>query len=227
MSGLQVKGGIEQLQHGDPANGVANVAGGTANGTASLLALTGRMSGAVRAGGMGAVIDGVNDIYQGRKTGQTFRGVEGGVKTAAGVAMLSGTAAAGPAAVGYVAYTGTRAGLSVKIWGDKTGNDSVTRRMDERINAEENAAYVRISDRNRDYRAASTDVHGKTAEQMKAGGDDRHAVTRAILGEQQQAEDCRAVGDGAGVERAAARLQSLRAQQSRINAVFSEDRGAY
>lgn len=227
LSALQVKSGLEQLRSGDTANGAANVGGGTANGASSVLALTGRMSGALKAGGAGAIIDGVSDLYQGHKSGQSYRSLEGGAKTAAGVAMLSGTAAAGPAAVGYVAYTGTRASLSVKVWGDKTGNDILSSRMDERINPDENAAYARQSDRNRSYRDSSGYVHGMSAKQLKASGDDRHAVTRAILGEQQQVEDCRAVGDSAGVEQAAARLQSLREQQARINAVYGDDLGVH
>lgn len=227
LSALQVKSGLEQLQRGDTANGAANVGGGTANGASSVLALTGRMSGAMKAGGAGAIIDGVNDLYQGHKSGQTYRALEGGAKTAVGVAMLSGTAAAGPAAVGYAAYTGTQAGLSVKVWGDKTGNDFLSSRMDERINPSENAAYARQSDQNRNYRDSSAYVHGASAEHLKASGDDRHAVTRAILGEQQQVEDCHAVGDSAGAAAAAAQLQRLRDEQARVNAVYGEHQGTY
>lgn len=110
--------GVNQLREGKVVEGGLDVAGGAAGvvsgGAATTSAVMGAAApaivGTLAAGGAGvaAAADGIKDIYQGVRDGNTEQAVTGGVKTVAGGLMVGGAATANPIAVGAgaVLYAG-------------------------------------------------------------------------------------------------------------------------
>lgn len=222
LSALQIKEGAAQVVQGDTANGIANMGMGTTNGAASVYALGGRLVAAGRLGGASALIDGANDVYQGRTSGQSWRVAEGGLKTGAGALMLSGTAAAAPAAVGYFGYSATRALMSAHLGEGPSGDERVTANLDLAFNEGENHEKEALDSRNHHYAAETCGLERLSAEQIRDRGEDRHAVTRAILGAQQEGEDARARGSAEDAHYAEVRVDQLRAAQRRVNDVYGQ-----
>lgn len=113
-----VYNGVNQMRDGkivegglDTVGGAAGVvSGGAATTSAIMGAAAPAVVGALAAGGAGvaAAADGIKDIYQGVRDGDTEQAVTGGVKTVAGGLLIGGAATANPIAVGAgaVLYAG-------------------------------------------------------------------------------------------------------------------------
>lgn len=119
--GLEIAHGISELRHGETVLGSFDVAGGAAGVTGGAAATvnafglatapaTAAALGTVAGVGFGAVavIDGAKTIYQGIKEKDTEKTVVGGVKTAAGGAMIAGVCTANPVLIvgGAATYAG-------------------------------------------------------------------------------------------------------------------------
>lgn len=118
--GLEVAHGVNELREGKTVEGALDVGGGIAATTSGVAATTAAYSsttavagiglGAIAAGGAGvaAMADGIKGVYEGIKEKDTEKGVVGGVKTAAGAAMLAGACTGNPILVagGAVTYVG-------------------------------------------------------------------------------------------------------------------------
>jgi hypothetical protein len=118
--GFETAHGISELKEGKTVDGSLDVTGGVAGMTSgaaitttafsSVSTVAGISLGAVAAGagGVVAVADGVKDIYHGIKEGDAEKGVVGGVKTAAGAAMIAGACTGNPILVagGAITYVG-------------------------------------------------------------------------------------------------------------------------
>jgi len=119
--GFEVAHGISELREGKTALGAFDVAGGAAGvtgGAAATVNAFGLASAPATAAALGtvagvgfgavAVIDGAKTIYQGIKEKDTEKTVIGGVKTAAGGAMIAGVCTANPVLIvgGAVTYAG-------------------------------------------------------------------------------------------------------------------------
>jgi hypothetical protein len=118
--GLETAHGINELREGKTVDGSLDVTAGLAGVTsgaattataftsATTVAGVGLGALAAGAGGVVAVADGVKDIYHGIKDGDTEKGVVGGIKTAAGAAMIAGACTGNPILVagGAVTYVG-------------------------------------------------------------------------------------------------------------------------
>ncbi len=126
--GLQYYNGLEELQAGKTAEGVSDVGGGVTNMAAGGAMIAGRVALGTTLGGVAATGDGIKDIYVGVRDGDVERGVVGGVKTAAGGAMIAGVATANPILIaggavtygGAVVYENREAIADGAVWvGDK------------------------------------------------------------------------------------------------------------
>jgi len=103
---LQVYGGANEIRDGKTVEGSADIAGGTANVVAGGAMLAGRVALGTTAGGVAAVIDGGVGIYKGIRDHNVEEAAVGGVKTAAGAAMIAGVVTANPVLIvgGAVTY---------------------------------------------------------------------------------------------------------------------------
>lgn len=102
---IQAFGGVQELRHGHKVDGAADVSGGAANVVAGGAMLAGRAALGATAGGVVAVIDGGKDMIDGVRSGNREETVVGGVKTAAGAAMIAGVATANPVLIAGGAIT--------------------------------------------------------------------------------------------------------------------------
>lgn len=106
--GFQVAEGVGQIKDGDAIEGGANVTAGTGSMVAGGALIAGRVALGTTTGGAVAVVDGAKDIYVGIRDGNVEKAATGGVKTAAGGAMIAGVATANPILIagGAIAYGG-------------------------------------------------------------------------------------------------------------------------
>jgi hypothetical protein len=105
---FQIYEGVQEIRDGKLVEGSGNLAGGSANTSASVVMLGGRMVLGTSLLAAGASIDGGIDLYKGIKTTNTARIVMGGVKCAAAGTMTSGLVTGQPVIVivGGVIYVG-------------------------------------------------------------------------------------------------------------------------
>lgn len=94
--GAQAADGIQDIQNDHIGIGGAKLTGGAANATSSVAWLAGRSSLSGVAGGVGAVVDGGIQIYQGVQEDDSFKVTIGSVKATAGICMAAGTATGQP-----------------------------------------------------------------------------------------------------------------------------------
>jgi len=106
--GFQVADGVNQLQKGKIVEGGADVTAGAGSMVAGGAMMAGRVALGTTTGGAVAVVDGAKDIYVGVRDGNIEKAATGGVKTAAGGAMIAGVATANPILIagGAIAYGG-------------------------------------------------------------------------------------------------------------------------
>lgn len=105
---IQAYDGVQGIRDGRLVEGSGNLAGGSANTSASVAMLGGRMVLGTSLLAAGAGIDGGTDIYKGIKTSNTSRIVIGGVKCSAAGTMTAGLVTGQPliVIVGGVVYAG-------------------------------------------------------------------------------------------------------------------------
>jgi len=106
--GFQVAGGIEELKQGKNVEGSADILAGSGSVVSGAALMTGRIALGTTTGGAVAVVDGAKDLYVGVRDGNVEKAATGGVKTAAGGAMIAGVATANPVLIagGAIAYGG-------------------------------------------------------------------------------------------------------------------------
>ena len=106
--GFQIAGGIDELKQGKNVEGGADVAAGTGSIVSGAALMTGRVALGTATGGAVAVVDGAKDLYVGIRDKNVEKAATGGVKTAAGGAMIAGVATANPILIagGAIAYGG-------------------------------------------------------------------------------------------------------------------------
>ncbi len=105
-----VYNGVNQIADGKVLEGTLDTVGGAAGVVSGGAATAGAVLGASApvvlgalasgASGVAAAADGVKDIYQGVRDGNTEQAVNGGVKTVAGGLLIGGAATATPIAIG-------------------------------------------------------------------------------------------------------------------------------
>lgn len=106
--GFQAANGVQELRDGKLVEGGANVTAGAGSMVSGAALMTGRVALGTTTGGAVAVVDGAKDIYVGIRDGNVEKAATGGVKTAAGGAMIAGVATANPVLIagGAIAYGG-------------------------------------------------------------------------------------------------------------------------
>lgn len=106
--GFQVANGVDNLKNGKKVEGSADVVAGSGSIISGAALMTGRVALGTTTGGAVAVVDGAKDIYTGIRDGNVEKAATGGVKTAAGGAMIAGVATANPVLIagGAIAYGG-------------------------------------------------------------------------------------------------------------------------
>ena len=112
---FQIYEGVQEIRDGKLVEGSGNLAGGSANTSASVAMLSGRMLLGTSLLATGAGIDGGVDLYKGIKTTNTSRIVIGGVKCAAAGTMAAGLATGQPVIVivGGAVYVGVVVGDTI------------------------------------------------------------------------------------------------------------------
>jgi len=112
---FQIYEGVQEIRDGKLVEGSGNLAGGSANTSASVAMLSGRMLLGTSLLAAGAGIDGGVDLYKGIKTTNTSRIVIGGVKCAAAGTMAAGLATGQPVIVivGGAVYVGVVVGDTI------------------------------------------------------------------------------------------------------------------
>jgi hypothetical protein len=209
--------GFQMINQGDTTAGGLTVAGGVANTGSGVLGLT--MLGktapawagpvATRLGGVGTIIGGGLEIYNGIQTGDNFKIGEGTMYTTTGTLMLAGGATpVGMSAAGFAGSYGATRFVMEHTGGDK----AVTWAMDAVGNRETNSTAANITSQNLGYlENTGNQVIGKTCEQIKDSNLTARDVSRVILGLREKMEQ--QTGDELNASKAeVTRLINLRAQ---------------
>ena len=195
---METVNGIRMINNGNVGEGIVQTSAGLANSTAggaslfaSRSALAGNM--AMRAGGVGAVLDGGLTMYQGYQKGDSAQMVDGGVRLGLGGVMMAG----GPAgALAGAAYGGWSVGrwIGGQEIGDRTVDEHVTTAMTSVIYSGEMQNAQNISNQNLSGLERQQSVLSQTADQLKAQGKTAKDVSEAILGLREAQEKAREQG---------------------------------
>jgi hypothetical protein len=128
--GMQVGHGIDMLRDGQMLDGSVTTMSGLSNTTAGTAALLWSSPAgstfAMRAGGVGAVLDGSLNLYNGYNNGDSAQMVDGGVRTGLGGTMLYGGTAGMYAASAYAGWSVGRFLGGLHVAENKTVDDCVT-----------------------------------------------------------------------------------------------------
>ena len=218
----ETKQGIEQLRHGNKAEGLLNTTAGVSDmssGTASILYTMGKTTlggAAAKLGGAGAIFSGTAETIQGIRNNDTEQKVEGGIKVTLGAGMFVAGRTSPLSAAALGGWSGGRFIGQHAGWGGENIDTKVTRVADNAINKEANAELNAIKKNEQALFEKSQGVIGSELGRMEANGTTRREVSDAVMGLRGQVEAARERGDDTEAMKAEIRrLTEVRGQLSR------------